>query len=102
MDSGERTTLSQMIDASDSLEIPERNQPVMYLTTDDLAVIWNDRSKLVDAYRRDHPDDVKGLEVRQNQVTAALQAYRFLSVLEQQLGYHIALPVLGPLGSPPK
>lgn len=77
------------------------NQPLSFLTTDDVANLWNDRVQQVELFRREHPDDIKGIELRQNQASAALQAYRLLSMLEHQLGYQLALPVLGPLASAP-
>lgn len=70
--------------------------PVGYLTTTYLAALWDERCRQVDLHRQDHPDDIRELELRQRRATRALQAYRFLSDLEQQLGLELALPVLGP------
>jgi len=66
-----------------------------YLTTDVLSALWDERSRQVDLYRRENPGDVKGIDLRQRQAAAVLKAYRVLSTLEQQLGLHLALPVLG-------
>ena len=66
-----------------------------YLTTADLATLWDERCRQVDRYRVENPDDLKGIDLRQYQATAILQAYRFLSALEQQLGLRLALPVIG-------
>jgi len=84
-------------DAARTGRLTPPNQPLSFLTTDDVAALWNDRSQQVESYRQEHPDDIKGIELRQNQASAALQAYRLLSMLEHQLGYQLALPVLGPL-----
>jgi len=65
-----------------------------YLTTEYLASLWDERSRQVDQYREENPDDRKGIDLRQNRATAVLQAYRFLSTLEQQLGVRLALPIL--------
>lgn len=75
--------------------LPGGNQPEGYLTTEDLAALWNERCRLADQYREERPDDLKGIDLRQRQATTVLQAYRFLSGLEQQLGLQLALPVLG-------
>jgi hypothetical protein len=66
-----------------------------YLTTDLLAALWDERVRQAEWQRQTEPDDLKELELRQRLATQALQAYRFLSELEQQLGFEVALPVLG-------
>jgi len=76
--------------------IPGDSQPEGYLTSEYLAALWNERCRLADRYREERPDDLKGIDLRQRQATTVLQAYRFLSGLEQQLGLQLALPVLGP------
>lgn len=77
--------------------IPGDSRPAAYLTTEYLAALWDERSRQADAYRQLNPDDRKGIDRRQQQALAVLQAYRFLSGLEQQLGVQLALPVLGRL-----
>jgi hypothetical protein len=76
--------------------VAEEHAPVGYLTTTSLAALWDERCRQVDRHRQDHPDDIRELELRQRRATRALQAYRFLAELEQQLGLELALPVLGP------
>lgn len=70
-------------------------QPEGYLTTEYLAALWDERCRQADQYREERPDDLKGIDLRQRQAMTVLQAYRLLSVLEQQLGLQLALPVLG-------
>lgn len=71
-------------------------EPIGYLTTQYLAALWDERCQEVDAHRREHADDLRGIELRQRRAMQALQAYRLLSELERQLGFEVALPVLGP------
>lgn len=80
-------------------QITPPNQSLSFLTTEDVAALWTDRIQEVESYRREHPDDIRGIELRQDQASAAWQAYRLLSMLEHQLGYQLALPVLGPLAT---
>jgi hypothetical protein len=75
-------------------------EPRGYITTNFLAALWDERSRLVEQQRQVEPDDLKELESRQRLATQALQAYRFLAELEQQLGFEVALPVLGPWRGP--
>jgi hypothetical protein len=100
-------TVSQLVDwtangmpeplASEALKVVAgEHAPVGYLTTTYLAALWDERCRQVDLHRQDHPDDIRELELRQRRATRALQAYRFLAELEQQLGLELALPVLGP------
>ena len=72
-------------------------QPRGYITTDLLAALWDERARQAEAQRQAGPDDLKEIEQRQRLATQALQAYRFFAELEQQLGFEVALPVLGPL-----
>jgi hypothetical protein len=71
-------------------------EPLGYITTDFLAELWDERSRQVEELRQAIPDDPRALEARQRLATQALQAYRILADLEQQLGLEVALPVLGP------
>lgn|GEM_PF-4548297 len=73
-----------------------RQEPVGYLTTSYLATLWDERCQEVDTHRHAHADDLRGIEARQRKAMQALQAYRLLSELERQLGFEVALPVLGP------
>ncbi len=66
-----------------------------YLTTDYLAALWDERRQQADHYRRENPYDLKGIDLHQHRAKAVLQAYRFLSALEQQLGLRLAIPVVG-------
>lgn len=75
-------------------------QPIGYLTTEHLAALWNERSREVEIHRREHPDDLREIETRRLRAAEALHAYRLLSALEQQLGFALALPVLGPWREP--
>jgi hypothetical protein len=75
-------------------------EPRGYITTDFLAALWDERSRQAEQQRQAMPDDLKGLESRERLATQALQAYRFLAELEQQLGFEVALPVLGPWRGP--
>ena len=75
-------------------------QPMGYITTDLLAALWDERVRRAEWQRQAEPDDLNEIELRQRLATQALQAYRFLSELEQQLGFEVALPVLGPWRSP--
>lgn len=75
-------------------------EPIGYLTTHYLAALWNERCHDVDAHRRTHADDLRGIEFRQRRASQALQAYRLLTELEYQLGFEVALPVLGPCRAP--
>jgi hypothetical protein len=61
-----------------------------------LAALWDERARQAEWQRQAEPDDLKTLELCLRRATQALQAYRFLSELEQQLGFEVALPVLGP------
>lgn len=70
--------------------------PIGYLTTDYLAALWSERCQDVDAHRQAHADDLRGIELRQRRASQALQAYRLLTELERQLGFALALPVIGP------
>lgn len=70
--------------------------PIGYVTATYLSALWEERSRQVDHFRQARPNDLKELELRQRQATQALQAYRLLSELERQLGFELALPVLGP------
>ncbi len=71
-------------------------QPVGYLTAHDLAAMWDERVQQMEQHRQRCPTDVRGIEQRQRLALQALQAYRVLCDLEEQLGYQLALPVLGP------
>lgn len=71
-------------------------EPIGYLTSSYLAALWDERCQEVDAHRHGHGDDLRGIELRQRRAMQALQAYRLLSELERQLGFEVALPVLGP------
>ncbi len=73
-----------------------RHEPVGYLTAHDLAALWDERAEQVELHRREYPSDLPGIEQRQRQAIQALQAYRVLCELEEQLGFELALPVLGP------
>jgi len=78
---------------------------VGYLTTADLAALWEERRAAALRHRREHPDDLRGIEQRQRLATQALQTFRVLADLEQQLGLVLGLPVLAsahhPASSPP-
>ncbi|HEX5416190.1 MAG TPA: hypothetical protein VFZ25_11030 [Chloroflexota bacterium] len=75
-------------------------EPIGYLTSGYLAALWDERCQEVDAHRHAHGDDLRGIELRQRRAMQALQAYRLLSELERQLGFEVALPVLGPRREP--
>ncbi|HLG51270.1 MAG TPA: hypothetical protein VKY56_06495 [Chloroflexota bacterium] len=75
-------------------------RPSGYLTVEALALLWDRRRKLAEAYRQQYPHDLKGIDRHQRRATAVLQAYRLLSTLEQQLGIRIALPVAAEPGQP--
>ena len=75
-------------------------RPIRYVTTDYLATLWDERSRQVDVQRDANPDDLTELEHRQRLASQALRAYRLLSELERQLGFELALPVLGPWRGP--
>ncbi len=70
-------------------------QPVGYITTDFLAALWDERSRQLEQQRANEPDDIREIESRQRAATQAFQAYRFFAELEQQLGFEVALPVVG-------
>ena len=81
-------------DALASPVVSER--PVGYLTTDYLATLWDERSRQVDVQKVANPDDLIQLERRRRLASQAMRAYRLLSELERQLGFELALPILGP------
>ncbi len=88
--------MGQTADGLDLQAILEGQERIEgYLTTDYLAALWDERRRKADDYRRENPYDLKGIDLRQHQAAAILQAYRFLSALEQQLGLRLALPVVG-------
>jgi hypothetical protein len=66
------------------------------VTTADLARLWEERRHAAARHRREHPDDLRGIEQRQRLATRALQTYRLLADLEQQLGFALGLPILAP------
>lgn len=102
-DSGQATSLNAEPEVAgvEALRRATRNlQPLGYITTDFLAALWDERSRLLDQQRQYEPDDIKEVEARQRAATQALQAYRFLAELEQQLGFEVALPVVGPWRGP--
>src|SRR5207302_9602142 len=70
-----------------------RHEPVGYLTAHDLAALWDERAEQVELHRRENPADLPGIEQRQRQAAQALQAYRVLCELEEQLGFELAWPV---------
>ncbi len=70
--------------------------PIGYVTATYLSALWEERSRQVDHFRQARPHELKEIELRQRLATQALQAYRLLSELERQLGFELALPVLGP------
>lgn len=74
--------------------LPATSPIAGYLTTDYLEALWDERSREVEEFRRQNPEDWKGIDLRQTRAMAVLQAYRLLSTLEQQLGVRLALPVL--------
>lgn len=74
---------------------PGASEPIGYLTTESLGAMWNARRQDVDRHRRAHPDDLKGIELRQRVASQLLQTFRLLADLEQQLGVVLGLPVLG-------
>ena len=76
-------------------------RPIGYVTTDYLATLWDERSRQVDVQREVNPDDLQELEHRQRLASDAMRAYRLLSELERQLGFELALPILGPWRGPP-
>ena len=86
------------LDALRRIAMTER--PIGYVTTDYLATLWDERSRQVDVQRDANPDDLAELEHRQRLVTQAMRAYRLLSELERQLGFELALPILGPWRGP--
>jgi len=75
-------------------------QPVGYITTDFLAALWDERSRQLEQHRTNEPDDIAEIESRQRAATQAFQAYRFFADLEQQLGFEVALPVVGTRRAP--
>lgn len=88
--------MGQVTDGLDlNVRLEGQEQVEGYLTTDFLAALWDERCRQADRYRRENPDDLRGIDFHQHQATAALQAYRFLSTLEEQLGLRLALPVVG-------
>jgi len=86
------------VDALRRIAMTER--PVGYVTTGYLATLWDERSRQLDVQRDANPDDLPELEHRQRLATQALRAYRLLSELERQLGFELALPILGPWRGP--
>ena len=86
------------LDALRRIAMTER--PVGYVTTGYLATLWDERSRQVDVQRDANPDDLPALENHQRLATQALRAYRLLSELERQLGFELALPILGPWRGP--
>jgi hypothetical protein len=81
-------------------ETARGHQPIGYVTADYLSALWEERSRQVDLFRQARPNDLREIEQRQRLATQALQAYRLLSELERQLGFELALPVLGPWRGP--
>lgn len=69
-------------------------EPVGYLTSESLAALWDERRQDVDRHRQAHPEDLKGIELRQRVASQLLQTFRLLADLEQQLGVVLGLPVL--------
>jgi hypothetical protein len=86
------------LDALRRIAMTER--PIGYVTTGYLATLWDERSRQVDVQRDANPDDLPALENHQRLATQALRAYRLLSELERQLGFELALPILGPWRGP--
>ena len=86
------------LDALRRIAMTER--PIGYVTTGYLATLWDERSRRVDIQRDANPDDLPELEHRQRLAIQAMRAYRLLSELERQLGFELALPILGPWREP--
>jgi hypothetical protein len=86
------------LDALRTIAMTER--PIGYVTTGYLATLWDERSRQVDVQRDANPDDLPALEHRQRLASQAMRAYRLLSELERQLGFELALPILGPWREP--
>jgi hypothetical protein len=97
-ESGDATPLAERGESAgmEALRPSTRDlQPVGYITTDFLAALWDERSRQLEQHRKNEPDDIREIESRQRAATQAFQAYRFFAELEQQLGFEVALPIVG-------
>jgi hypothetical protein len=83
----------------EALRLTASERPIAFVTTDYLATLWDERSRQVDVHKEANPDDLSELERRQRLASQAMRAYRLLSELERQLGFELALPILGPRAS---
>jgi hypothetical protein len=81
---------------ADRLTEVTSERPIGYVTTGYLATLWDERSRQVEVQKEANPDDLRELENCQRRASQAMRAYRLLSELERQLGFELALPILGP------